>query len=242
MIDVESLERATLAAVPPRALEELDGWLLGLDGGTIGRAHSAVPLAHVNVSHAALPAIEARYRAHGLPAVFRVADVPGLRQVQGALSAAGYAPVTRTLVQTAAHGGARWPDAAGVRLDPDPDDGWMRMFMGDGFDPQDAASRLEILRRSRASLFARIEEGGRVAAVGCANFSHGWWGAHGMRTAPWARARGHATRILAAFANEAARRGIARSYLQVDASNARALSVYAKAGYATAWAYEYWKQ
>ncbi len=30
--DVESIERATVAAVSPHALEEIDGWLLPFDG------------------------------------------------------------------------------------------------------------------------------------------------------------------------------------------------------------------
>src|SRR5688572_17123458 len=44
--DVESIERATLAAMPPSASEEHEGWLLAFDPGTVGRAHSAVPLRH----------------------------------------------------------------------------------------------------------------------------------------------------------------------------------------------------
>ena len=44
--DIEAIERATLDAVPPEQTAVLDGWLLGLDRGTVGRAHSAVPLTH----------------------------------------------------------------------------------------------------------------------------------------------------------------------------------------------------
>jgi len=42
---VESIERATLAAVAPAEVAEFDGWLVALDPGTIRRAASAVPLA-----------------------------------------------------------------------------------------------------------------------------------------------------------------------------------------------------
>jgi len=44
--DIEAIERATLAAVAPERIEALSGWLLPLDPGTVGRAHSAVPLHH----------------------------------------------------------------------------------------------------------------------------------------------------------------------------------------------------
>lgn len=44
--EVVHIERATLAAVSPQTVEELPGWLLPLDTGTVGRAISAVPLSH----------------------------------------------------------------------------------------------------------------------------------------------------------------------------------------------------
>ena len=37
--DIESIERATLAAVPPEAADQIGDWLLALDPGTGGRAH-----------------------------------------------------------------------------------------------------------------------------------------------------------------------------------------------------------
>ena len=42
--DIESIERATLAAVAPERVEALPGWLLPMDHGTVGRAHAAVAL------------------------------------------------------------------------------------------------------------------------------------------------------------------------------------------------------
>lgn len=71
---IEALERATLAAVGSAAAEEWPGWLLGLDRGTVGRAHSAVPLSHAAPNLAALDPIEARYRSHGLTTVFLQLD------------------------------------------------------------------------------------------------------------------------------------------------------------------------
>ena len=65
--DIEAIERATLAAVTPEALEEIAGWLLPFDSGTVGRARSAVPLAHTTPDPPSLHEIEARYAARGLP-------------------------------------------------------------------------------------------------------------------------------------------------------------------------------
>ena len=44
MDDIEGIERATFAAMPPQRLEARGDWLLGLDDGTVGRSHSAVPI------------------------------------------------------------------------------------------------------------------------------------------------------------------------------------------------------
>ena len=72
------IERATLAAVMPEAVEELPGWLLPFDTSTVGRAISAVPLSHTFDQDAAnlVSQIEARYLAHGLQAAFRLPDMP----------------------------------------------------------------------------------------------------------------------------------------------------------------------
>ena len=242
MDDVESLERATLAAVPPRAQEELDGWLLGLDPGTVGRSHSAAPLRHAQPA-ADMAAIETRYAAHGLPAVLRIPVVPAFGPLHRQLAARGYGMSKPTLVQVGTVAGlAGLGEDNGVELARSPGDGWAQVFLGEGFDPVDGASRLDILRRAQDSVFASIAVDDRVAAVGSACFSHGWCGVHGMRTAPAMRGRGMAARILAALAAEAARRGIARSYLQVEEGNDKAQALYRRAGFATAWAYAYWKK
>jgi ribosomal protein S18 acetylase RimI-like enzyme len=241
--DVAAIERATLAAVPPQALEEVDGWLLGLDRGTVGRACSAVPLAHVAAAPGVHEQIADRYRAAGLPPMFRIAREPCFDELRRRLAAAGFAGAKPTLVQVGTvQGMARSDAGAEVKLEDHPDEGWCATFLGEGFDPIDAASRLGILRRARESVFASAWVHGQVVAVGSACFSHGWCGVHGMRTLPGWRGRGLAGAVLAAFAQEAARRGAERSFLQVEEANAAAQAVYRRAGFATAWSYEYWRR
>ena len=80
---------------------------------------------------------------------------------------------------------------------------------------------------------------GRTAAVGVVSFGDGWAGIHGMRTAPDARGRGYASRILASFGRAAASRGVERAFLQVKEDNP-ARRLYRKAGFEKAWRYSYW--
>ena len=45
-MDIEGIERATVAGVAPAKVIELGGWLLAMDDGPISRAKTAVPLSH----------------------------------------------------------------------------------------------------------------------------------------------------------------------------------------------------
>lgn len=243
---IEAIERATLAAVPPDGVEELGGWLLALDGGTVGRAHSAVPLRHAAPDLALLPGIEARYRAHGLAPVFRLPAVAGFDAFADALRERGYAEAKLTLVMLGTAGTmARAAAAQGVELADMLGDDWAQVYLGEGFDAVDGASRVRLLRRARDAAYASAREpanGGVVAAVGCACFSHGLIGVHGMRTRPAFRGRGLARRLLAAMGQAALRRDIDTAFLQVEADNQAARALYERCGFAPAWRYGYWQQ
>jgi GNAT superfamily N-acetyltransferase len=238
---IEAIERATLDAVPPQRLDTWDTWLLGLDAGTVGRCHSAVPLRHGAPRADSLVEIERRYRAAGRPPVLRIPEVATFDALRRELAAHGYRHARPTLVQTApAELRVRSDAAAEVAITTAPGGDWEQVFLGEGFDPVDGASRLEILRRGKDSLFASVRQHGRTVAVGAACLSQGWCGVHGMRTLPAWRGRGLAGAILAALAAAARARGLQQVFLQVDAGNEGARSLYARAGFATRWSYAYW--
>jgi hypothetical protein len=81
MTAIETIERATLTALSPSAIEPLDGWLLPLDVGTIRRATSAVPIRHDAVDVDVIETIEARYRAHRLAGLAETAAARGFAQM-----------------------------------------------------------------------------------------------------------------------------------------------------------------
>ncbi|NML46390.1 GNAT family N-acetyltransferase [Ramlibacter sp. G-1-2-2] len=244
MLDIEAIERATLAAVPPQRLEECQGWLVPLDDGTVGRAHSAAPTAHGAPGAGSIEAVEALYADAGLKTVFRV---PMVAAVETELERRGYVAAKPTLVQWMAlgdpHPGPLPLAGEGeLRLAPSADASWEGVFLGEGFDPVDGASRLGILRRAQGSLYASVRVGGETVAVGCGSFSHGWGSVHGMRTLPAHRGRGHATRIIRAITDAARERGLARVFLQVEQGNAGARALYARLGFQDGWTYRYWKK
>lgn len=242
--DVESIERATAAAVSPQAVEEVDGWLLAFDSGSVNRARSAVPLQHMAVADAVslIDRIEARYAARGLPGQFRLALSPCFDGLRAELRHRAYRAEHPTLVQLGTVSTVRAVSTVLAEVDEVPDAAWAALFLGEGFDPADGASRVAALSRAPGSLYASVREGGHTVAAGAAAFSHGWASVHGMRTAPAWRGRGLAGRILAALANAALGQGMARCFLQVEAGNAAAQALYRRAGFVPAWSYEYWRR
>ncbi|MGE0098347.1 MAG: GNAT family N-acetyltransferase [Hydrogenophaga sp.] len=241
--DIETLERATLQAVAPEAVEILPGWLLPMDGGTVGRAHSAVPLSHEQPDTGVLNAIVNRYEARGFAPVFRLPDIDAFHGMHRALQRQGFTRRQPTLTQTARVADLlAMPAGLAGELAAAPDAAWLAMFLGEGLDPVDGISRARSLARAAGTMYASWREDGQTLACGAASFSHGWLGVHGMRTAAAQRGRGLAARLLRTMAQEAERRGIERVFLQVDASNAPALSLYRRLGFGTAWPYAYWRR
>ncbi|OGB32496.1 MAG: GNAT family N-acetyltransferase [Burkholderiales bacterium RIFCSPLOWO2_12_FULL_61_40] len=245
--DIETLERATLDAVAPPAVEAIDGWLLPFDASTIGRAKSAVPLRHQHPpgadATAMLCTMEARYAAHGLPAAFRVADVPGMAAVHAALARRGYQAQQPTLVQTGAtlhlrHACRGTP----AQVSNTPHTAWSGVYLAEGFDPVDGAYRVQALSRSPHVVYASVVEAGLPVAAGTAAFSQGWASVHGMRTVQSGRGQGLAGRVLAGLADAALARGLDRVFLQVEEGNTAALALYQRVGFATAWRYHYWRR
>lgn len=246
--DVESIERATLQAVAPEVVDEaVPGWLLPMDKGTVGRARSAVPLHHGEPDPARIDDILARYAAGGFAPAWRLPDLPAFGPFAQALAERGFRREQPTLTQTG-HLSVllgQLPAAAvpgrELHLADAPDAAWMAMFLGEGLDPVDGASRARSLSRARGTQFVSLVEQGRTLACGAASFSHGWLGVHGMRTAASERGRGLAGAVLRAMAAEARRRGIGQLFLQVTADNTPALALYRRAGLQLAWPYAYWR-
>lgn len=237
--DLDSLERATVAAVAPPEVVEIGGWLVPFDNGTIGRAKSAVPLRH-DLGVEALDEIQDAYAARGLKAAFRLADAPGLAAVRDALAARGYRGEQPSLTKVGDVATLAGFSNGPASVLAEPNAAWGAVFLGEGFEPTDAAHRIAALARSPGAVYAAAGEGGMTQAVGVASFGHGWAGIHGMRTAPAHRGQGLASRVLAALGRAIAARGVTRVFLQVEEANP-ARRIYRRAGFIPAWRYLYWR-
>jgi GNAT superfamily N-acetyltransferase len=206
-----------------------------------------VPLTHaLGAAHLAhLPGIAAHYQVHGQVPVFRLPA--GAESVHRVLAREGFAPHEPTWVQvvtagelmqaTAVHGGG----VARVSLSDHASPAWQAVFLGPGFDPVDGAHRVRNLSRAAGTLYVSAQIGSATVACGAASFSGGWMGVHGMRTAQAHRGQGLAGQVLQAMAQAACQRDVDRVFLQVGAANRAAQALYHRLGFATAWAYAYWR-
>ena len=245
MNDIEAIERATVAAVSPPAVEELDGWLLPFDEGTVKRARSAVPLHRGEVGDETIDRIEDRYDSRQLVPALRLADDECFGALRAELERRHYVGDSPTCVQIGSVRHMREVAPVGAALahvDLAPDEAWATLFLGEGFDPVDGAHRVRALSRAKGSLYASVREGRRTVAAGAMAFSHGWASVHGMRTEQSQRGRGLAARVLAGLSEAALARGFERVFLQVDAQNAAAHALYRRAGFSTRWQYRYWQR
>ena len=242
--DIEAIERATVAALAPRVVREDDAWLLAADDGRINRANS-VTLVGLGGDRLAdkVARVEAFYADEGLPSAFRIPDRLVFGDLRTTLAAAGYTPRLPTLVQVGEVQTLleRLTDPPG-EVSEAIDANWIAAFGGEGFDPDDAASRARALGRSPGAVYGAVREDGAVHAVGAMSFGLGWAGVHGMRTIMPSRGRGLARRVLVALALAARDRRTERLYLQVERENAPAIALYRRAGFRPAWSYAYWRR
>ena len=88
--DIESLERTTRQALAPEQTQEIPCWILPMDHGTVGRAHSAVPIAHESIDPGAANHIVAAYEAKDFRPVFRVPDLPAFDAFRARQMAPGF--------------------------------------------------------------------------------------------------------------------------------------------------------
>lgn len=242
--DVEAIERATLNALPPLLLEEDDGWLLAANEGAVGRANSVLALCagHDPLIEKLERAI-AFYRRQGLPPCFRLSPWSQPAGLEAILSAQGFVPdqPTDVMIADLATALAALSGVEPAERMAAPDDAWRAVFLGAGFDAAEGAKRAATLARSQTSLFARQQVDAETVAIGALGVGGDWAGVHGMRTALAHRRRGLAARVLKALIEGAASQGVTRLFLQVEADNTPAKSLYGRLGFERAWGYAYWR-
>lgn len=226
--DVASLER--LAARSWRGLEQrpYGDWLLRAGGGFTGRANSVLAVGDPpEPLTAAVGTVTRWYAERGLRPAAQV-PLPGAEDADGAFAAAGWERDEDVLVLTASLGA--WPASSlPVDLRSAPDDAWLAGYRYRGTPLPPIA--VEILTAADEPVFASVRlepEPAPLAAVARGVLVDEWLVVTAVTVAEEARRRGLGTAVMAALGEWARARGGRSCLLQVVASNAPALGLYAR--------------
>lgn len=244
-LSAEALQAVAELGWPPEETAPLGDWTLRASGGVTGRANSVRVAGRPGVPVAdALTTVHRWYAAHDLPPLVQV-PVPSAYDDD--LDALGWAVARRTVLLTASTADvvARADDRPGPGLvltrtsAPAPE--WLAL-VEPGLDPVALA---RILVRPREVVFVEARDAASGALLGAGRASAApsavgrWAGVTSIMTAPGARRRGVATRVVAELVAWAVESRCPHTYLQVLSSNEAARALYAGLGFGLHHRYEY---
>lgn len=231
----ERLELVAAAGWPAPETTRLGDWLLRAADGWTARGNSALAVGDPGRPTAeAVDAVIGWYTERGLTPAITVPEPLG-RRVVPELRRRGWRANPRTLVQTARLDRLPMADPA-VRHDPVPSAGWLAA-VGERKGDLPAAA-LHILSAPRQVRFASgYAESGALVATARGVVTEDWLGLSLVGVAVGHRRRGWAARLSRSLAAWAVECGARRAYLQVEAHNEPALTLYAGLGFTTAHGY-----
>jgi GNAT superfamily N-acetyltransferase len=249
---VADLERVMALHWRAPVAEPLGSWLLRSAEGFTHRANSvlAAGLPGLDLG-VAVPRARAWYSGRGRPALADVprpapdaADAAELVAVAEAFAAAGWRliPHRGAFVLTAATAAlgialAHPPAGLVVRLDPEPDAGWLALYHYRGEPLPPIATTL--LLSAPEQVFVSVLDGDRTVSVGRGSVGGGWAGVTAVEVDAGYRRRGLARLVLAQLAVWAAGRGARSMFVQVGETNDAAVRLYEGAGFSHHHRYDY---
>ncbi len=228
---------------PSQDREQVGSWLLRWDHDVTRRANAALVSTPVPDLPAQLGLVQAWYAARGSRPALQIPEPwPG----EAALARLGWVRGVAADVLTvpAADLADRLRGTVGpqIRLHDHPDPGWLAEV--EGIADQQRRVLAAILSRSPTRVFATARVGNQVLGIGRASLDHRdglrWCCLTNLNTAPHARRRGVALAVVAALADWALTQGATTAYLQVEADNGPARSLYERLGFTTHHRYVYW--
>jgi ribosomal protein S18 acetylase RimI-like enzyme len=240
-----AVERAAVEGWPAEEVEEVEGWTLRRTVG-VGRRRSNSLLPPPDSGHAVRTLELALATAEQLDfaSVVQVSPAEVHLRLDEALEDRGMTFGGRTLVLVGeiasrpsrrSYAAGAGPVALGA-LDRDWADAWAAVAGPDGVEE---TAELVLSQLDGRARFARVDVDGAPAATAIGVRHGGWFGVFSLAVAPEARRLGLATAVMDGLEQWAADEGATRTYLQVEADNEAALSLYARRGMAVAHSYHY---
>jgi len=235
--EVCRLERLAFRGWPALESQDVQGWHLRFSGGYTKRANSINALSPTISTD--IEAVEAPFRERGRPPVWRLTPLAPFGMADR-LKARGYRPIERSLLQRCPlHDGFRG-DAA-VEIAARPTTAWLDAFAS--YSPVKPEHRETMQRMLQAIAqpagFAFVRHEGRPMAMAIGAVEDDHMGLFDVLVMPEARRQGLARRVTESLYAWAWARRARFAYLQVVATNAAAMPLYAAQGFRTVYEYEY---
>lgn len=221
--EIVELEEAAALGWPALETERLGAWLLRAAEGWTRRANSALVLGDPGVPDP-LERVRAWYAERGLPAWLAV-PLPAMAAVDHAAARAGWVSPVEVEVLTAPLQAT--PLDPGLRLADTPSPEWAAVYAARTVPPVG----FRVLSAPDTVAFASIVEEGTTVAIGRGVVTNGWLGIAAMEVRPEYRRRGLAKRVLRGLLAWGAAHGATRCYIQAEATNSAALTLYKGHGF-----------
>jgi N-acetylglutamate synthase len=244
------MELERIAAAHWRGTEEawLGDWLLRAAEGFTGRANSVLPLGDPGVPFDdALDVVTDWYRARGLRPMIQVSlplddrhthDLDHYLDERSWSSRSGPAFVMVAGLPLSGARAEALPPGAEIAVLDEPDDAWQAMYHYRGQDHLPGVA-YSVLSSADEQSFIKIVAGDEILAIARVSIADQWAGLTAVEVNPAHRRQGLGTAVTTAACAEAARRGITKSFLQVEVTNAPARALYESLGFRYTHHYHY---
>jgi len=239
------IEDAGLNASAPPQQRWIDGWLVRFSRGKAQRARCVNAVAQGRVPlDQKLDLCQSLYRQAGLPMLLRMTPFSLPANLDDALADRGYTRHDDTCVMVC----TTLPDLPEIGLPRDHQLSAVSMeayahIVGAfrGTSAEAIQAHAQRLQASPVVYQGYVMHDAAGSAVACAQFAveDQMVGLYDVFTAPMARGKGLSRRLCAFLLRQAALQGARVGYLQVDAENHPARSVYAQLGFTDAYRYHY---
>lgn len=237
-----ALERAAVRGWPALEAVGIDGWLARASAGGSVRANSVSALDYSGLDlDASIARVVAFYRSKRARPRFTITDVSLPTGLDALLGRLGWVRGGDHLTMTKHLAGVAQSDGHALDLTitrhDHPTPGWYRVYLeGLSGDRRDVAPRLVERVPAPCCFFSGVRDG-RVVASGLSVLDGALASVQCMATLPEARRTGVARAVLAAIEAYACEGGARRLYLQADAGNVAATSLYRSVGFEAAGRY-----
>jgi ribosomal protein S18 acetylase RimI-like enzyme len=243
LMNITEFERMTAQAWPAKESETIDGWIVRANDGVTWRANTVLPfeeLTNLSLEEALLD-IRKFYENRDLPPAFKITSASKPKELDSILEQQGYVKESETLVQTTSIDEILSIDSGHeVQIEEKLNPVWSSTYCDvRGVDEFSLKTRLDIMKRIPFPKgFALGFLDGNIAGIGIGVLQGEWLALFAIRTFNEYRRVGIATAVNRGLAMWAKEQGGKRAYLQVEAPNTPAISLYSTLGFKTF--YNYW--